>query len=58
VRKAIAEYRKVMSWPEPSDTPVTTFLEALKHQLGMKLEPARATVKVLVVDHLERPSEN
>jgi uncharacterized protein (TIGR03435 family) len=41
-----------------ADGPDTTFLEALKDQLGMKLEPIRAPVKVLVVDHLERPSEN
>ena len=47
-----------VSTPEPPDTPVTTFLEALKDQLGMKLEPARAAVRVLVVDSLERPTEN
>ena len=35
-----------------------TFMEALHDQLGLKLEPARASLRVLVVDHIERPSEN
>jgi bla regulator protein BlaR1 len=36
----------------------TTFLEAIKEQLGLKLEPIKAPLNVLVVDHVERPSEN
>jgi bla regulator protein blaR1 len=36
----------------------TTFLEALKEQLGVKLEPMKAPMNVLVVDHVELPSEN
>jgi uncharacterized protein (TIGR03435 family) len=35
-----------------------TLLEAVHDQLGIKLRPARAVVSVLVVDHVERPSEN
>ena len=36
----------------------TSLQQALKEQLGMKLEPARAPVPLFVVDHVERPSEN
>jgi uncharacterized protein (TIGR03435 family) len=35
-----------------------TFLEALKEQLGLKLEPQTSPVDVLVIDHVEQPSEN
>ena len=31
---------------------------ALPEQLGLKLEPARTNVKVLVVDSAERPKDN
>jgi bla regulator protein BlaR1 len=35
-----------------------TFLEALREQLGLKLEPAKSPMQTLVIDHVERPSEN
>lgn len=41
--------------PPPQGTP---FLEAVKEQLGFKLQPGKAPLKVLVIDHVERPSEN
>jgi uncharacterized protein (TIGR03435 family) len=34
------------------------FLEALKEQFGLKLEPQTGPVDIIVVDHLEHPSEN
>lgn len=35
-----------------------TFVDALRDELGLKLEPSKATLPVLVVDKVERPSEN
>lgn len=35
-----------------------TFFEALREQLGLKLEATKLPLRVLVIDHVERPSEN
>jgi uncharacterized protein (TIGR03435 family) len=42
----------------PATDPGPTFLEALREQLGLRLEPTRAPLRVLVIDRIERPSEN
>jgi len=49
----------------PSDAPTTSPdplgpppVQALHDQLGLKLEAARAPVNILVIDRVERPSEN
>ncbi|HMF77292.1 MAG TPA: M56 family metallopeptidase [Bryobacteraceae bacterium] len=42
--------------PPPDSGP--TFLQALREQLGLKLEPATVPLRVLLIDHVERPSEN
>lgn len=34
------------------------FRDALKQQLGLKLKNARAPIRFLIVDHVERPTEN
>ncbi len=57
------EYDFIVEWTSPAFSnatpgPTTTMLDALKDQLGLKLEPTEAPVDVLVIDHLERPSEN
>jgi bla regulator protein blaR1 len=39
-------------------SPETTFLQSLRQQLGLKLVPSRAPVRTIVIDHVERPSEN
>jgi uncharacterized protein (TIGR03435 family) len=33
-----------------------TFLQALREQLGLKLEPTKGPIDVLVIDHIERPT--
>lgn len=35
-----------------------TMPDALDKQLGLKLEGRKITLPVLVIDHIERPSEN
>lgn len=35
-----------------------SFFTALEEQLGLKLEPGKAPVQVLVIDHVEQPSAN
>ena len=37
---------------------VPTILEAIRDQLGLRLKAAKDTIPVLIVDHIERPSEN
>jgi uncharacterized protein (TIGR03435 family) len=40
------------------ESPGVSILTALQEQLGLKLESTRANVEALVIDHIERPSEN
>jgi uncharacterized protein (TIGR03435 family) len=43
---------------DPMQDMRTTLSNGLEQQLGMKLEPTRALVEMLVIDYAERPSEN
>ena len=43
--------------PESGDT-AAYFREALKSQLGLELKAIHAPIDILVIDHVERPSEN
>jgi len=43
---------------DPSGSSGPSFFTAIQEQLGLKLEPQRAAVRTLVIDHVEMPSEN
>jgi uncharacterized protein (TIGR03435 family) len=44
----------------PSDEPdaLPSLYTAIQEQLGLKLEPVKTSVKVIVIDRVEKPSEN
>jgi uncharacterized protein (TIGR03435 family) len=44
--------------PAKSDENAPSLYTAMQEQLGLKLEAAREPADVLVIDHVERPSEN
>jgi uncharacterized protein (TIGR03435 family) len=53
------EFAKDSSGPGvDSDASGPTFTKALEQQLGMKLTKTTGPVSVIVIDHIEKPSEN
>jgi uncharacterized protein (TIGR03435 family) len=42
----------------PSDSDAASIFTAVQEQLGLKLEPTKAPLDVLVIDHVEKPTEN
>jgi uncharacterized protein (TIGR03435 family) len=45
--------------PAPSDSNGPTLMTALQEQLGLKLEPKKGPIDLLVIDSLEKvPTEN
>lgn len=57
----VGRYDLSLNWDSVDDVRDTTGLSlftAIQEQLGLKLEPTRAPADVLVIDHIERPSQN
>jgi uncharacterized protein (TIGR03435 family) len=44
--------------PAPDEEVRPSIFTAVQEQLGLKFEPAKAPLDVLVIDHVEKPSEN
>jgi uncharacterized protein (TIGR03435 family) len=45
-------------YPRPGTTEKPPLFQAMQEQLGLKLEPTRGPIDVLVIDHAERPTPN
>lgn len=55
--------RMVRPGPPDADAPPpgaqgSPFLSAVREQLGLRLTPSKAPMRRLIIDHIERPSEN
>ncbi len=49
---------KIQDRPADDMNPTPPMDRALEDQLGLKVETGKGPVKVLVIDHIEKPSEN
>ena len=45
-------------WPPPGPSQDPSIFTSLEERLGLKLDAARAPVEVLVIQSVEKPSEN
>ena len=43
---------------QPIDTSGPRIFQAVRQQLGLRLEPRKGAAPILVIDHIEKPSEN
>lgn len=56
----VLKYKGRWDKDRPADDldPTPPMDQALQQELGLKVEPAKGPMKVLVIDHIEKPSEN
>jgi uncharacterized protein (TIGR03435 family) len=47
-----------LSFNPPPDTSGLSLFEAVQEQLGLRVKPGKGPVDVIVIDHVEQPSEN
>jgi uncharacterized protein (TIGR03435 family) len=54
------KYDFTLNWrsSDQADTTAPSIFTAIQEQLGLKLESTKGPVEVLVIDHIERPTEN
>jgi uncharacterized protein (TIGR03435 family) len=51
-------YQIDLKWAPDSEATGPSVFTAIQEQLGLKLEPTHGPIQVLVIDRLEKPSEN
>lgn len=58
----LGHYQSLLTRPDAAaNVPATNgpnIFTAVREQLGLKLESHKEPVEVMVIDHIERPSEN